>query len=225
MQFKSYYNRLGIFYKRKVSYGMKNVLNYQTSEYDCGPVSLLNGIRYLFDREEIYPDIVKFIMLYCMDTYNENGELCTRGTSAAAMNYITNWLNHFAETRHFPIHCEYITKDAVNLAPGSRIRETLEAGGAVVVRLNLECWHYVLLTGLSDDCVLLFDPYYEEEDDPELDEEYNTEEILFLHDMPKKANRRVSIERLNRTDTDYYQMGAIEGREAVLMFHTGKTPE
>lgn len=41
---------------------MKNLLNYQTSEYDCGPVSILNGIRYLFEREEIYPDIVKFIM-------------------------------------------------------------------------------------------------------------------------------------------------------------------
>ena len=27
---------------------MKNVLNYQTSEYDCGPVSFLNGVRYLF---------------------------------------------------------------------------------------------------------------------------------------------------------------------------------
>ena len=45
---------------------MKNLLNYQTSEYDCGPVSLLNGIRYLFEREEIVPDLVKFIMLYCM---------------------------------------------------------------------------------------------------------------------------------------------------------------
>ena len=55
---------------------MKNFLIYQSSEYDCGPVSLINGIRYLFDREEIYPDVIKFIMLYCMDTYNEAGELC-----------------------------------------------------------------------------------------------------------------------------------------------------
>ena len=60
---------------------MKNVLNYQTSEYDCGPVSFLNGVRYLFDREEIFPDIVKFIMLYTLDTYNTKGELCRRGTS------------------------------------------------------------------------------------------------------------------------------------------------
>lgn len=201
---------------------MKNVLNYQTCEYDCGPVSLLNGIRYLFDREEIYPDIVKFIMLYCMDTYNENGELCKRGTSAAAMNYITNWLNHFSETRRFPIHCDYLTGEDVVLSPGSPIWTALEAGGAVVVRVNLECWHYVLLTGLSHDSVLLFDPYYEEEDDPEFDEEYNTEEIRFLYDTPKQANRCVSIQRLNRTDTGYYQMGEPKGREAVIMVNTGK---
>ena len=92
---------------------MKNLLNYQTSEYDCGPVSILNGIRYLFEREEIYPDIVKFIMLYCMDTYNEHGELCKRGTSAAAVHYMSNWLNHFSETRNFPIHCDYIKKEEV----------------------------------------------------------------------------------------------------------------
>ena len=35
---------------------MKNYLNYQSSEYDCGSVSITNGIRYLFDREEISPD-------------------------------------------------------------------------------------------------------------------------------------------------------------------------
>ena len=37
---------------------MKNLLNYQSSEYDCGPVSIINGIRYLFEREEIYPEMM-----------------------------------------------------------------------------------------------------------------------------------------------------------------------
>ena len=78
---------------------MKNFLIYQSSEYDCGPVSLINGIRYLFDREEIFPDVIKFIMLYCMDTYNEAGELCKHGTSAAAMNFVASWLNHFSQVK------------------------------------------------------------------------------------------------------------------------------
>ena len=50
------------YFKEKMDHYHKNLLNYQTSEYDCGPVSLLNGIRYLFEREEIVPDLVKFIM-------------------------------------------------------------------------------------------------------------------------------------------------------------------
>ena len=41
---------------------MKNLLNYQSSEYDCGPVSLTNAVRFLFEREDIYPDIIKYIV-------------------------------------------------------------------------------------------------------------------------------------------------------------------
>ena len=192
---------------------MKNLLNYQTSEYDCGPVSLLNGIRFLFEREEIYPDIVKFIMLYCMDTYNEHGELCKRGTSAAAVHYVANWLNHFADTRHFPIHCEYLSGEAVSIEPGSPICTALAAGGAVLLRVYLECAHYILLTGLDGDRVLLFDP--------NLDEEYQTDEIRFLHDMPKRANRSVHRDRLNRLGKDYYEMGPFTDREAVIMHRVG----
>lgn len=199
---------------------MKNLLNYQTSEYDCGPVSLLNGIRYLFDREVIYPDMVKFIMLYCMDSYNDEGEICKHGTSPAAMNYIASWLNHFGQVKKFPIHCEFITGEEVVIEPDSRITTALERGGVVVLRLFLDVAHYVLLTGIEGDRLLLFDPYYEEEDDPEFDEEYHTDEIKFLYDCPKKANRSVSIKRLNRTTKEYYEMGNYECREALLMYNT-----
>lgn len=61
---------------------MKNQLIYQSTEYDCDPVTLTNAIRYLFDREEIHPDIVKYIMLYYFDTYDEKGEIGKYGTSA-----------------------------------------------------------------------------------------------------------------------------------------------
>lgn len=199
---------------------MKNLLNYQTSEYDCGPVTLLNGLRYLFDREDIYPDIIKFIMLYSMDTYNEEGELCKHGTSAAAMNYITSWLNHFSRVKNFPLYCEFYSGKAVTLGPGSPIMQALESGGVVLLRIFLEVAHYVLLTGIEGDRILLFDPYYEEEDDPEFDEEYLTDEITFIHDQPKKANRSVTIERLNRTTRGYYEMGEMCCREALVMFHT-----
>lgn len=199
---------------------MKNLLNYQTSEYDCGPVSILNGIRYLFEREEIYPDLIKFIMLYCMDTYNDQGELCKHGTSPAAMNYVTSWLNHFGAIKHFPLHCEYYSQEQVTLTPGSPLIEALKKGAVIVLFLYLEVGHYVLLTGLEQDRILLFDPFYEEEDDPELDQEYATEEIQFINNQPKRANRSIAIERLNRLTSDYYEMGEFPRREALVMFRT-----
>ena len=42
---------------------MKNPLRYQVSEYDCGPTSLLNAVSFLFEREEIQPEILRNIML------------------------------------------------------------------------------------------------------------------------------------------------------------------
>lgn len=205
---------------RKQQNTMKNLLNYQTSEYDCGPVSLLNGIRYLFEREEILPDLVKFIMLYCMDTYNEAGELCKHGTSAAAMNYMASWMNHFGVVKKFPLACEFLTGEEVVIAPENRIGLALRQGGVVVLHTFLGVPHYVLLTGIEGDRALLFDPFYEEIDDPELDEEYSTDEIEFIFDAPKKANRSVSIERMNRTSKDYYEMGEYACREALIMYNT-----
>ena len=42
---------------------MKNPLHYQISEYDCGPTSMLNAIIYLFDRDEIPPEVIRNTML------------------------------------------------------------------------------------------------------------------------------------------------------------------
>ena len=77
--------------------------------------------------------------------------------------------------------------------------------------------HYVLLTGIDGDRILLFDPYYEEEGTPEFDAEYYTEGISFVNGLPKKANRSVTIERLNRFTKGYYEMGEYECREALLL--------
>lgn len=41
---------------------MKNPLHYQLSEYDCGPTAMLDAISYLFDREEILPEIIRNVM-------------------------------------------------------------------------------------------------------------------------------------------------------------------
>ena len=52
---------------------MKNPLHYQFSEYDCGPTTMQNAISFLFEREEIPPEILRNIMLYCLDCYSSDG--------------------------------------------------------------------------------------------------------------------------------------------------------
>ncbi len=199
---------------------MKNLLIYQTTEYDCGPITLINGIRYLFEREMIYPDIVKYIMLYSLDTYNEEGELGKKGTSASAMMFLSNWLNQFSQIKKFPLSCEFLSGQNVTLSPHSKIIGALQQGGAVLLRLFLDVGHYVLLTGLEDNYVYLFDPYYEEADDPELSVEYGEEGIFFIDEQPKRANRKITLERLCRLTMGFYEIGPYDLREAVIMFNT-----
>ena len=37
---------------------MKTPLHYQMTEYDCGPITVMNAIIYLFEREQIPPDLI-----------------------------------------------------------------------------------------------------------------------------------------------------------------------
>lgn len=199
---------------------MKNLLNYQSSEYDCGPVTLTNAVRYLFERENIAPDIIKYMMLYCLDLYDEAGEIGKCGTSKSAMAFISDWLNHYGKIKQFPISCEFLSGKDVHISSDSKILRALKQGGVVVLRLCLEVGHYVLLTGTEDENIYIFDPYYEEEDDPELSIEYSEPGIAFINDQPKRANRMVSIEKLNRTTESFYEMGPYDLREAVIIFNT-----
>lgn len=199
---------------------MKNLLNYQSTEYDCGPVTVTNALRYLFHREEIYPDMIKYIMLYCLDAYNKEGEPCKHGTSKTAMLFLTNWLNHFGQIKDFPVSCEFLSGEEVTLTESSRIVDGLKKGGVVVLRLFLDIGHYVLLTGVEGENIRLFDPYYEDPEDPMLDSEYKEAGISFITDEPKSANRLISMERLNRITQGYYEMGPYETREAMLMFNS-----
>ena len=52
---------------------MKTPLHYQMTEYDCGPITVMNAIIYLFEREQIPPDLIRNIMLYCLDGYGGGG--------------------------------------------------------------------------------------------------------------------------------------------------------
>ncbi len=194
---------------------MKNPLRYQISEYDCGPTSLLNAISFLFEREEIPPEVIRNIMLYCLDCYNAEGVPGKCGTSTAAMMFLSNWLCGFGKIGRLDITSRYLSGENVYLGQNSPINDALRRGGAAVVRLYYEVEHYVLLTGEQDGNLLMFDPYYWKEP-------YEQKDILMTEDHPYSYNRIVPEYYFNRESTEIYSLGPKKGREAVLLFN-GRT--
>lgn len=196
---------------------MKNVLNYQSSEYDCGPTSLTNALRYLFDRDDIRPELLKAISLYTLDAYGENGECGMRGTSSMVMQYLVGWFNQYGRSRNFPISAAFVRR--AEIAPGGEIVRCLHAGGAVVVR----CWlggdpHYVLLTRALGEEIGLFDPYAVPRG--MISERHPFGEgVRIVEHEPAVMNRIVRASVLNDRERINYAMGKPDEREAILLFN------
>ena len=140
---------------------MKSPLRYQFSEYDCGPTTMLNAVSYLFEREEIPPEIIRNVMLYSLDCYSKKGEPGRAGTSRMAMMFLSNWLDGFGRATNLPLSSQYLAGKSVYIGQESFINDALHRGGVAVVRLFYDVEHYALLTGeTADGSILMFDPWY-----------------------------------------------------------------
>lgn len=191
---------------------MKNPLHYQITDYDCGPTSMLNAVSYLFEREDIPPEIMRNIVLYCLDCHGSDGVPGKMGTSCSAMMFLSNWLNNFGRLGLLPISSSYISEEKVYIGQSSLINDTLVRGGAVVARLFYDEWHYVLITGIKDNNLLLFDPYYREKP-------FDDENIKIVLDKPFEYNRIVPIPCFNNDKEELYSFAGTDTREAVLLFN------
>lgn len=192
---------------------MKNDLICQSSEFDCGPTCLTNAVRFLFEREEIHPAILKHIWLMGNDTYCEKGRLGCRGTSRASMRYMADWLNSYGEGNGFPIAAKFLEYGDTAVCPGSETWQCLEKGGCAVMRcLSGGIGHYVLLSALlPDDEVALFDPFWEEPD-------FQEPGRRTIENHPKAYNRAVKYPLLNLTGETDYAMGPVDKRENLLIW-------
>ena len=190
---------------------MKQPLRYQITEYDCGPTSLLNAVSFLFTREDIPPELVRNIMLYSLDTYGADGFSGKSGTSHTAMLFLSHWLEGFGRAGRLPIRSEYLTGRDVNLRADSRIVSALRRGGAAVVRLDLDGWHYVLLTGMEGDGVLVFDPYYLPGALPS--------DVQAVQGQEDRYNRIVPRACFETEELRPYGFGPYDQREAVLLYN------
>ena len=202
---------------------MKNPLHYQLSEYDCGPTSMLNAISFLFDREDVPPEIIRNIMLYSLDCYGAGGAFGKSGTSRTAMMFLSNWLDGYGQTCSLPISSSYISGKSVYIGNESLINDTLRRRGVVVVRLHYGVEHYVLLTGEREGKILLFDPWFEEpESSSDMFRPACSSEnlrVIVTTDHPFEYNRIVPNAVFNKETHDFYALGEMEQREAVLLFN------
>lgn len=194
---------------------MKNRLIHQSSEFDCGPTTLINALRFLYEREEIPPMLLKGIWIYGNDAFNDCGEMGKQGTSKAAIRFFANWFNDMGQNCRFPIRAEYVHRAAADITPDSRTVQCLREGGVALMR----CWsegigHYVLLTSLEEDgSIGLFDPY----DEPD-EEVPKAEGLRIIHGQDYRMNRTAPMELLNRRDRSNYAMGDDEKRVNLLIW-------
>lgn len=194
---------------------MKTPLSYQISEYDCGPITLQNAISFLFDRKQIYPDLIKSIHMYCMDSFNKRGEVGKYGTSKLVMGYFGCWLNEYGKCRKLPIHCENLPAEDILIARHSRIAGCLQSGGCAIARVHYGTDHYILLTGIDlvKEQLEVFDPYYR-------DQPYHINGIEFVNNAPDRMNRRISWGILNNPKKTTYALGSFKSRECMLLYNT-----
>ena len=180
---------------------------------------MLNAMSFLFSREELPPEILRNTMLYCLDCYGKEGHPGKSGTSCMAMMFLSNWLDSFGKAGLLPVSSCYLRGEEVFIGEGSRLNDTLCRKGVAVVRLWFEVEHYVLMTGIEDEEILLFDPYYQEEP-------FKGAESSVRIDLkhPLWYNRRTRGERYARSRTALQQYDEAHGRKIHRILHLNDCP-
>lgn len=190
---------------------MKSPLRYQLTEYDCGPTALLNAISFLFEREDIPPEVVRNIMLYSLDSVNEFGQSGRLGTSEFAMSFLARWIDGVGKAGLLPVSARFLKGEKVSLDQDSVISSSLSRNAVAVVRVIAEVGHYVLITKLDRDHVFIFDSYRR-------DDSFSIDGV---RSEEKELEYNFAVERrlFNRDIADWYSLGPVNDREAVILFN------
>jgi len=188
---------------------MKTPLRFQVTEFDCGTISLLNALSFLFERNEIPAELIKAIHRYTLDCYDQQGHLGQGGTSRDAIEKLTHWITRFANSNNFNIVCEHLEGEEVSL---EKMIGCLQEGGCILIR----CWqlteHYVLITKIDKKKAYIFDPYYLPKNVFDKDKD-----VKIILNKPFTHKRLVSLKRLFSETNKDFALGPVNKRECVLI--------
>lgn len=190
---------------------MYTPLMYQISNHDCGPSSVINGLRQLFEREEIPPEIIKMIYATCMNEHSQDGKSC-RGTDMNAMRFLSAQLNEYSPLVNFPLITEFYAQADVHLNADSRIVSWLKEGGMAIMRIFVGVGHYVLITKLTDDLVYIWDPFLT--DRPQI------EGVSYHMENSRDYNLIVSRKRFEQYEREMFMMSEEKIRNTLLLKRT-----
>jgi hypothetical protein len=166
----------------------------------------------LFERDEIPPIVIYNISKYTLDEFNGKGEEFKGGTSIYAVKLLAHWINSFAQTNKFDIHCEILDDDAVNMQ-SNEIKDCMNNGGVIVARVWLaKDEHYVVITKMDEEYAYIFDPYYI--DITTFDQDDDIEIIKY---RKLNYNRAVKLSRVTSDTKNDYSIVNNENRQLLLI--------
>lgn len=188
---------------------MKTPLRYQVTEYDCGTVSLLNAVCYLFKRSDIPTELVKAIHLYTVDCYGTDGKKSNEWMPNESINKMCKWIAGYSAKYDFKLNAVYLRGEEVNY---TNIERGIRSGGVVFIK----CWRnepqYVIFTNVNELNTYIFDSYYCEDAEYEKDDD-----VRVIQSKPAEYNRIVRTDRVFSETKKDFSLGAMNERECVLL--------
>ena len=171
-----------------------------------------NAISFLFEREEIPPEVLRNIMLYCLDCYSSEGVPGKSGTSCQCHDVSVELAEQHGESWDSPVKSRYLYGKEVYLGNESYVNDALRRGGAVVLRLFSDEWHYVLLTGEEGNmstCLIRI--------------MIRKDMVLMTYRLSKIVRRAIIAlcrgNIFNKIALNVYSLGPYQGREAIILFN------
>ncbi|MTI14559.1 hypothetical protein [Sansalvadorimonas verongulae] len=187
--------------------------SYQVSAYDCVPISFINALAYLFDRDDIPPLVIQKIYLYCLDTVTNQGEL-GHGTTGLAVALLGNWLQKYRDDA-FSLTTSYLERDHFSVIDKSPLSDCLSRKGTALVRLHTgkNLWHYVLALSMDGEWFYCFDPCRRKQ------RSIVTGQVEYLPDAKEQQpNLRIRRQWLDTlSNRKRFCLGTLRERECLLI--------